>query len=306
MEPEEQSRYHSLSDEEAQREYDAVEAEIIAMEDKRATHSKEFIALLKKKLAVSQQLKRFQEVNNCEMRIRFIEARMRGEEMPTTELVNFERKARRKRRNNTNTMLLLLVAVFVVMIGSVPMIKMMVERNAEIHDAYNADTEVPIAGTADSTTESAEQPAPAAAETPAAPASTSPVPVAAPTATVAAQALVEEVNKETGGDEIYMAKLLKPGRTTIFKFSSVHCPLCISSKGKFDQLAKMYPEHKFYTVDIDRPFSTGIDFESPVAKQWDLHTLPYYMIFEGTNLAAKGEFANKYLRDLYMKSRAAH
>lgn len=256
--------------------FDAVEKEITAMEDARQTQTKEFVDLLRRKRDLSEQLKRLQEVNNCEMRIRFIEARMRGEEMPQTEMINFERKERRKRRNNTNTMLLLLVAVVVMMIGSVPMLKMMVERDA----AVDSFTGVEDAGTV------------------VAPPNTPPPPP--PPAAATTSKAVEELNAETGGKEIDLTKALQPGRMTVLEFHSIHCPSCVIMAKHYEKLAQQYPSWKFYSVDVDRPFSEAIDRESPVCKQFNVKSFPYFIIYNGTTKDAEGKQATAKLQELSM------
>lgn len=258
--------------------FDAVEKEITAMEEARQTQTKEFVDLLRRKRDLSDQLKRFTEVNNCEMRIRFIEARMRGEEMPQTEMINFERKERRKRRNKTNTVLLLLVAVVVMMIGSVPVLKMMMDRNAAVDSIISSDDA-------------------SAVVTP--PADTPP-PAPPPVSTTTTGNAVEELNSETGGKEIDLNKVLQPGRMTVLEFHSIHCPSCLIMAKQYEKLAQQYPSWKFYSVDVDRPFSEDIDRESPVCKQFNVKSFPHFIIFNGTTKESEGKQATAKLQELSM------
>lgn len=115
-----------------------------------------------------------------------------------------------------------------------------------------------------------------------------------------AAARVEEINAITGGKEVDLKKVLQPGRITGFYFHSVHCPACVECKPKYAQLAAMYPNYKFYTVDVDRPFSEEIDRDSPVCKQFGIKHFPYYLIFNGTQQQAAGVAASAQMRDWYV------
>jgi peroxiredoxin len=299
-----------------EKEYGAVEKEITALEDKRQTQTKEFVELLRKKVVLSEQLKKYQEVNNCEMRIRFIEARMRGEEMPHTEIVNFERTERRKRRNNVNTLMLIFVAIFVIMIGSVPMLKMFVDHNKQVEDSLGGDldgTSVPNQLDPDQQQQGAQttgaQTAPLQSVTPESIASQSINPSAGAAQTgrsgiTSTTGSVEQLNSDVGGKALHLSKILVPGRMTVLDFSSVHCPACMMMHRQYNALAAQMPDWKFYTVDVDRPFSQEIDFTSPVCQQFAIKTLPYFIIYNGTTKEAEGKQATAKLQELSMQ--AAH
>jgi thiol-disulfide isomerase/thioredoxin len=290
--------YSGLSENEAEAQFAQVDKQIVEMEDRRQTQSKDFLDLLRHKLGLSERLKRYQEVNNCEMRIRFIEARMRGEDMPHTEYVNLERKQRRKRRNKVNTMMIVVIAMVVMVIGSVPILKSIVDRMHE----HSAQIEaVEGGGTAlQDTADTAAATAPPAVSPQASQLSSANTAPAASEASLPAATNVDELNSTTGGQQLDLNKILQPGRITALYFHSIHCPACVANKPKYAQLAAMYPEYKFYTVDVDRPFSEEIDRDSPVCKQFGIKHFPYYMIFNGTQQQSAGIAASTQMRDWYV------
>jgi hypothetical protein len=291
--------FSGLSENEAETQFAEVEARIAEMEDKKQTQTLEFIEVLRRKLGLSQRLKKYQEVNNCEMRIRFIEARMRGDELPQTDFIELEHRPPRKKRNRANMMAIVVVAIIVMMIGSVPMIKTLMEhakeqsaqlQQLEENPQFAAPVQTPPAATAPSAVpqDTTTQPSP---QTTVAPTTQAATP---------AEANVQELNGKTGGQRLDLNKILKQGQTTALYFHSIHCPACVANKSKYAQLAAMYPEYKFYTVDVDRPFSEDIDRESPVCKQFNIEHFPYYMIFNGTQQQAAGVAASAQMRDWYI------
>lgn len=51
-------------------------------------------------------------------------------------------------------------------------------------------------------------------------------------------------------------------------------------------------------VNIDRPESSGIDFHSPVAEQFDIHSVPKFRIYdERGNLFSTDEEAKRQVKD---------
>jgi thiol-disulfide isomerase/thioredoxin len=81
------------------------------------------------------------------------------------------------------------------------------------------------------------------------------------------------------GETVQLADYLVPGKTVIFDFTSKYCPPCRF----YDE-----PLHKLHTgradivvvkVDINRPGVTRIDWDSPVAQQFGLQSIPQFKVY---------------------------
>lgn len=81
------------------------------------------------------------------------------------------------------------------------------------------------------------------------------------------------------GETVSLADYLVPGKTVIFDFTSKYCPPCRF----YDE-----PLHKLHTerddlvvvkVDINRPGIRRIDWESLVAQQFRLKSIPQFKVY---------------------------
>lgn len=106
---------------------------------------------------------------------------------------------------------------------------------------------------------------------------------------VSAQAGVTEGNSGKGGQPIDIKKFVKPGQTTIIDFYSKACPPCMALAPKLAAMAAKRPNTSVVKLNIDRPNAQGIDFDSPLAKQYNLRGIPALMVFdESGKLTAEG------------------
>jgi thiol-disulfide isomerase/thioredoxin len=111
-------------------------------------------------------------------------------------------------------------------------------------------------------------------------------------AALPAQAGVTEGNSGKGGQRIEVSKFVKPGQTTIIDFYSKNCPPCMKLAPMLSAMASKRPKTQVVKLDIDRPGSQGIDFDSPLAKQYNLTGIPHLMVFdESGTLKAQGREA---------------
>ncbi|MCF3652478.1 thioredoxin family protein [Synoicihabitans lomoniglobus] len=99
--------------------------------------------------------------------------------------------------------------------------------------------------------------------------------------TFAAPPLPERVSH---GSRIKLTDYLVPGKTVIFGFFSKFSPGCpcepCARLG--DPLAALEASREdvhVVMVDIDREDATGIDWNSPVAMQYSLRSLPHFKVF---------------------------
>ena len=89
-----------------------------------------------------------------------------------------------------------------------------------------------------------------------------------------------------------MKSLLVKGKTTLIDFYSPFCPPCVQLAPVMDQLAAKRPDLAIQKVNINRPEVKGIDWRSPLAQQYQIRQVPYFMIFDPQGkLVAQGRDA---------------
>jgi len=94
------------------------------------------------------------------------------------------------------------------------------------------------------------------------------------------------------GQEVSLAEHVVAGKTTIFDFTSNYCPPCRQIAPKLDHLDETRDDIVVVAVDINRPDVKGIDWKSPVARQYDLHSIPHFKVFgPDGKLQAEGDAA---------------
>ncbi len=111
-------------------------------------------------------------------------------------------------------------------------------------------------------------------------------------AALPAQAGVTEGNKGNGGQPVNVKSFVKPGQTTIIDFWSPACAPCMKLSPMLDAMAAKRPKTQVVKLNINRPNVQGIDFDSPLAKQYKLEGVPHLMVFdESGQLKAQGREA---------------
>lgn len=94
------------------------------------------------------------------------------------------------------------------------------------------------------------------------------------------------------GQEVNVADYLVPGKTTIVDFYSEYCPPCRAIAPKLAKLHASRDDIAVVKVDINRPGVRGIDWGSPVAHQYKLHSIPHFNIYgPDGKLQAEGDAA---------------
>jgi thiol-disulfide isomerase/thioredoxin len=81
------------------------------------------------------------------------------------------------------------------------------------------------------------------------------------------------------GKVVNLSDYLVPGKTTIFDFYSVYCPPCRAIKPRMEQLHAKSGDVAVVEVDINRPDVKGIDWQSPVAREFGLESIPHFKVF---------------------------
>jgi thiol-disulfide isomerase/thioredoxin len=106
---------------------------------------------------------------------------------------------------------------------------------------------------------------------------------------VAAGSGVVVANSQSSGQSLDLNPLLDQGKTTLIEFYSPFCPPCVQLAPVLEQLAAKRPDLAIKKVNINRPEVRGIDWKSPLARQYKLQRVPYFMIFNpGGKLVAEG------------------
>jgi thiol-disulfide isomerase/thioredoxin len=94
------------------------------------------------------------------------------------------------------------------------------------------------------------------------------------------------------GSRVKLADYLVPGKTTVFDFYSTYCPTCMALKPGIERLHASRDDVAVVLVNINRPGFKGIDWDSPVSKQYDLPSTPQFKVFgPDGKLQAEGKAA---------------
>ena len=94
------------------------------------------------------------------------------------------------------------------------------------------------------------------------------------------------------GQEVNLQDYLVPGKTVIFDFTSEFCPPCRAIAPHLHKLHAQRADVVVVEVDINRPGVKGIDWSSPVARQYGLESIPYFKVFgPDGQLQAEGQEA---------------
>lgn len=98
-------------------------------------------------------------------------------------------------------------------------------------------------------------------------------------AALAAQTKGTEPLRIAHGETVQLADYLVPGKTVIFDFTSRFCPPCRAYEEPLHQLHTSRADVVVVKVDINRPDVQRIDWQSPVARQYKLQSIPQFKIY---------------------------
>jgi thiol-disulfide isomerase/thioredoxin len=90
---------------------------------------------------------------------------------------------------------------------------------------------------------------------------------------------IAEANAGHTGQTLEVRSMLAKGKTTLIDFYSPFCPPCVRLAPIMAQLAEKRPDLAIIKVNINRPEVKGIDWRSPLAQQYQIRQVPYFMIF---------------------------
>jgi thiol-disulfide isomerase/thioredoxin len=105
---------------------------------------------------------------------------------------------------------------------------------------------------------------------------------------------VADANRSNPGQTLDVNALAVQGKTTLIDFHSPFCPPCVQLAPLMAQLAAKRPDLAIKKVNINRPEAQGIDWRSPLAQQYQIRQVPYFMIFSPQGqLMAQGREASE-------------
>jgi thiol-disulfide isomerase/thioredoxin len=100
------------------------------------------------------------------------------------------------------------------------------------------------------------------------------------------------INSDNPGQEIDIKEFIRTGQTTIFDFYSDYCPPCRRISPLLERLDSQRQDIVVYKVDINRPGVRGIDWASPVTRQYNLRSIPHFKIYGSSGeLKSEGQEA---------------
>ena len=103
---------------------------------------------------------------------------------------------------------------------------------------------------------------------------------------------VVAANDGHGGETLAVKSLPVKGKTTLIDFYSPFCPPCVRLAPVMKKLAVRRADLAIKKVNINRPGIQGIDWQSPLAQQYGIRRVPYFMIFSPAGkLVAEGKDA---------------
>lgn len=88
-------------------------------------------------------------------------------------------------------------------------------------------------------------------------------------------------NKDNAGQTVAIKPFLRKGKTNIVDFFSRNCPPCMALSPRLERLAQARADINVVKLDIDRPGSPEIDWQSPLARQFSLQSIPHFKIYDG-------------------------
>ena len=97
----------------------------------------------------------------------------------------------------------------------------------------------------------------------------------------------DAVNKANPGQNVELKSFLRQGRTNIVDFYSKYCPPCMRISPLLEQLGQKRSDLQIVKLDINRPDVTGIDWRSPLARQFNLQSIPHFKIYDGNGKLLK-------------------
>lgn len=123
---------------------------------------------------------------------------------------------------------------------------------------------------------------------------------------VMTQALAETLTPTNKGREGELFRLDERGRarqTQLVVLTSEHCPWSKKWLTKLADLQRLEPTLTVVRLEIDRPGSDRVDWSSPLAKQYEVRSLPQFLLVELGQAPVGGEPARAYALERLRKAK---
>lgn len=112
------------------------------------------------------------------------------------------------------------------------------------------------------------------------------------------------MNKGREGQTFAITEYLTRGKMNLVEFTSEACPACRALNPKLSAMSAKMPDLVLNQLVVDRPGSQGIDWQSPLARQYELRSVPYFKIYDPAGvLVAEGEPARKMVAKMLLESK---
>lgn len=91
---------------------------------------------------------------------------------------------------------------------------------------------------------------------------------------------VKLINENNPGQEVAITESIVKGKYTVFDFYSFYCGPCMQIAPLLEKLAEKRDDIAIRSIDINRKDIDGIDFDSPVCRQYNIESIPYFKIYD--------------------------
>ncbi len=103
---------------------------------------------------------------------------------------------------------------------------------------------------------------------------------------------IQAINAFNPGAEFNVEAYVQKGKINIVDFYSDYCPPCRRISPLLKKLDQQRPDLVVLAVDINRKQVKGIDFFSPLARQYKLNAVPHFRIYDSEgSLVQEGQEA---------------
>ncbi len=118
-----------------------------------------------------------------------------------------------------------------------------------------------------------------------------------------AQTTLRTLNSGREGQPFIVTDYLTRGKVTVVEFASKACPRCVALEEKLVILARKNDQIAVSRIDVDRPASRDIDWQSPLLRQYNITSLPHFKIYTASGkLLAEGEAARRMVSTMLIEA----
>jgi thioredoxin 1 len=91
---------------------------------------------------------------------------------------------------------------------------------------------------------------------------------------------VMEGNRGQEGESLDLSKVVSRGKFTLVDFWSPYCGPCLKMAPYMERLAARRSDLTVVKLNINRTGVQGIDWKSPLARQYNIKSVPFLVIFD--------------------------